>query len=208
MKHNTLTHNTLTLPNPDSIIRKRINKEMGLDAYQEILKLLDDPNLDVSTDEQFQKKFNNFFKVRRDVDWQKNFYRVFQDLRKLKQSGQAITKKHFGCVLKKISQNGKKEVSYASKMVAALNPKLPIIDKKVRFFFKEYPNLLNVKSSNNFNKDCDYSKDCDYYNKLCICYEMNNFDSYISTFDKLFPNYKDFEKIKKIDFIIWWSDSL
>jgi len=71
-------------------------------------------------------KFNNgFYRVRRrDAAWQKTFYRLM-----------AKCNRHplpFGAVLKRLKQStGRCEASFASKLVATLDPYQPVIDSVV-----------------------------------------------------------------------------
>ena len=96
--------------------------EEGLKKYlslQESLK-----KVDISNNRDFQKRFNHFYRVRRNNDWQSQFYKLLQSHKNNKIS--------FSDALKKIHKNtGRFEASFASKLVATIHPDKPVIDKFV-----------------------------------------------------------------------------
>jgi hypothetical protein len=70
----------------------------------------------------FRRSFNQFYRVRRGTEWQTHFYNLM---------GRAKGWQ-FSTVLAELrSVTGRLEVSFASKLVASLDPSLPVIDSFV-----------------------------------------------------------------------------
>lgn len=55
--------------NPSNIIINFLVKSFGLKTYEEIQNTFN--KVDVSSDKKFQKEFNGFYRVRRDLNWRK-----------------------------------------------------------------------------------------------------------------------------------------
>jgi PAS domain S-box-containing protein len=81
-------------------------------------------NIDVAKDALFQRRFNAFYRVRRDASWRRAYYRLLQDS-KAKGVSFAVAL----WTLKRAT--GRIEASFASKLVATLEPTMPVIDKFV-----------------------------------------------------------------------------
>src|SRR4051812_34614660 len=76
---------------------------------------------DVRSDASFRKRFNAFYKVRRGRDWQDKFYELLE-CRKGRVSS-------FAEVLDALhSATGRYEASFASKLLATIDPYMPVID--------------------------------------------------------------------------------
>ena len=96
--------------------------EKGLGDYRWLQARIGE--VDVSKDAAFQRKFNAFYRVRRDEKWRKAFYRLLQNGK-----AEGIT---FAAALQKLRRaTGRIEASFASKLVATLDPSMPVIDKFV-----------------------------------------------------------------------------
>jgi hypothetical protein len=94
----------------------------GLEKYWRIQKEL--METDVAEDRGFQTRFNAFYKVRRDKDWRSVFYDLLQR--------EKTCRRPFADVLRSLFSNtGKFEASFASKLVASVNPEKPVIDSIV-----------------------------------------------------------------------------
>jgi hypothetical protein len=79
---------------------------------------------DVRTDASFRKRFNAFYKVRRGSDWQDKFYELLE-----RRKGRASS---FAEVLDALhSATGRYEASFASKLLATIDPDMPVIDSIV-----------------------------------------------------------------------------
>jgi len=106
----------------DQIDQALTRVEDGLKKYSTLQDYLQ--NVDVSKNRNFQRRFNHFYRVRRNSNWQSQFYRLLEDKKK---SG--IT---FSEALRYIHEHtGRYEASFASKLVATIHPDKPVVDKFV-----------------------------------------------------------------------------
>ncbi len=58
------------------VIETRIAESMGFDRYKQIMEMIG--KTDVSTDADFQRTFNAFYRVRRNAEWRKAYYDLFE----------------------------------------------------------------------------------------------------------------------------------
>jgi hypothetical protein len=80
--------------------------------------------LDPQKDSEFRTRFNGFYRVRRNLKWQDAFYGLMGELR-----GKSTDIKS---VLNEIrNRTGRIEASFASKLIATLDPMCPVIDSVV-----------------------------------------------------------------------------
>ncbi|MDP9282008.1 MAG: hypothetical protein M3P38_07915 [Chloroflexota bacterium] len=76
---------------------------------------------DVTHDREFQRRFNAFYRVRRNSAWQSAFYGLLEENKSKHQS--------FADVLRALhAVTGRVEASFASKLVASVAPDVPVID--------------------------------------------------------------------------------
>lgn len=79
---------------------------------------------DVAHDEKFQTRFNAFYRVRRSASWRSAFYGLLQQ--------QKSRRRSFAAVLRALhTATGRVEASFASKLVASVDPSMPVIDAVV-----------------------------------------------------------------------------
>src|SRR5690606_33727520 len=77
-----------------------------------------------SRDAVFQRRFNGFYRVRRDAEWREEYFRLMEESK----AGGV----HFTHVLRTLhAATGRYEASFASKLVATLAPTQPVIDRFV-----------------------------------------------------------------------------
>ncbi|NCD43368.1 MAG: hypothetical protein EOL88_14945 [Bacteroidia bacterium] len=166
-----------------------VQVEDGLKKYialQEMLQVVD-----VSSDRQFQKQFNHFYRVRRNAEWQSHFYELLQKNKKIGVSfHDAITAIY--------EKTGRLEASFASKLVATIHPDRPVIDKFV---------LENAK----LKLPSPSSKDRE--GKIVLVYNQlrDKFATFMKTesgeylvkeFGTKFPQ-AAITKIKMVDLVLW-----
>ncbi|MBK8246699.1 MAG: hypothetical protein IPK85_04795 [Gemmatimonadetes bacterium] len=78
----------------------------------------------MSVDEAFQRTFNGYYRVRRAATWRTALYRLFEERKERGvQFDQVIRDLH--------AATGRVEASFASKLVATLDPAQPVIDQLV-----------------------------------------------------------------------------
>ena len=97
--------------------------EVGLAQYQHLRHLIRTrPRF--AHERAFQKAFNGFYRVRRNAEWQRVFYATLARCHR-----HPLT---FAQVLRQIRRTtGRTEASFASKLVATLDPTQPVIDSVV-----------------------------------------------------------------------------
>lgn len=79
---------------------------------------------DVCKDAEYRRRFNRFYRVRRNQSWRNRFYALLES-----KKGRAV---RFGDVLDALHRaTGRYEASFASKLVATIDPSMPVIDSKV-----------------------------------------------------------------------------
>jgi hypothetical protein len=172
------------------IIETRIAKSMDFDKYKQIMEMV--RKTDVSSDRDFQKAFNGFYRVRRNAEWQKSFYDLFE---KAKDNGPS-----FESIIRTMYEaTGNIEASFSSKMLATINADLPIWDRYV------VQNLcLNMKGR---TKEDQLKCAVDLYEQMISWYDgflqTENGRDCIVEFDRTFPGYIWMSDVKKIDFYLW-----
>lgn len=166
--------------------------EPGLKKYKYIMENFN--NTDISIDAELQKKFTGFYKVRRNKEFLDMYYKYMES----NKYNENIT---FEDTLKYIySQVNRIEPSFSSKLVATINPNMPIWDSIVL-------DNLNLKAPQSYKSD-DYriEKIIRIYNQIVEYYEKalhdNRIEKLILMFDHMYPD-ANISKHKKLDFILW-----
>ena len=96
---------------------------LGMDEYTYLRDHLEPKNPD------FQRKYNSFYKIRRDQEWRNIYFSYFQ---KNKDNVNITFDEILDYLFKK---TGNVEASFSSKMLATINPQMPIWDSYVLQFF-------------------------------------------------------------------------
>jgi hypothetical protein len=79
---------------------------------------------DLRSNSEYRKRFNGFYRVRRGRDWQDKFYDLLEG-----KKGQRVP---FAEVLDTLHRStGRYEASFASKLLATIDPNMPVIDSIV-----------------------------------------------------------------------------
>ena len=79
---------------------------------------------DIANDAEFQRRFNGFYRVRRNHEWRQMFFRLLERSKAGPRS--------FDSTLRALQkQTGHVEASFASKLVATIDPLQPVIDAVV-----------------------------------------------------------------------------
>lgn len=170
----------------NDILIKSIEDNCGFDAYRKTVVLRE---IDVSTNEDYQRNFTYYYRVRRNAEWRQNLFRFIE----INKNSVNISFEDILGELK--SYEGKMEASFASKVLATINVDKPIWDSNV---LKALGESIDSKDINDYVKEYDV-----------ICAKVNDFiDSdkgkeYIEWFDSVFKNCTDFSKVKKVDYLLW-----
>lgn len=176
--------------NIESAFKTRLEKSLEISKYVYIQENF--LNIDISENEKFQKIFNGFYKVRRNQDWRYKYYEYFQDIKDKKLS--------FELIITHLEQSlGRVEPSFSSKMLATINPEMPIWDSKVL-------NCLGLENA--WDSQRTVKNAIDIYNQIVEWYKeylkTEEAKHNIKVFDMWFPQYtKKISDVKKIDYILW-----
>ena len=165
------------------------SRRSGMNKYKDIMAQFHE-NINIADSREFQKKFNWFYRIRRNPAWQKAYYNYFSANKKNKN----IT---FDEILDYMyEQTGRYEASFCSKMLHTINPDMPIRDKFVLKNLKIEVGKWNDKLE---NTKIAYQEIVNWFNKALkdesIKEEIKKFRKYYSDFD--------FSDVKILDFFLW-----
>ena len=163
-----------------------------MEKYVAIMKAIWET--DISADKNLQKTFNAFYRIRRNAAWRKEYYELFETCKqKADISFEYILREMF-------RRTGKIEASFSSKMLATINPAMPIWDSIVL-------SKLQCKLSNRQDKEWRIKEAVRVYGDIECCYagflNTDRAKKVLEAFDEAFPEFKDMTDVKKIDFILW-----
>lgn len=160
---------------------------IGIDKYKWIMTRIHD--IDVSTDAEFQKFFNGFYRMRQRPA---SFYASYYSYLEQNKRNQALT---FADILTYLYQEtGSIHASFSSKLLATVNPDMPIWDKFVL-------QNLGLRTPYYYEKD-RLQKTVQLYLRICDWYRSSEAAEKLNEFNRLFPDV-DISDVKKIDFILW-----
>lgn len=152
--------------------------------------------VDVSSDCDFQREFNYFYKLRRNAEWRKEFYRLFEDCKSMKDIS-------FERILYTLyERTGNIEASFSSKLLATLNPDMPIWDSIVLSRFGLKPSTSTNKKIRLENTVAIYQAIVNWYQDFLQTPDVQEF---LSGFNEAFPEFSMISATKKVDFILWGS---
>ncbi len=163
-----------------------------LEEYAWIMSTVN--GVDVSTDEEFQRRYNYFYKVRRNKAQKKVYYDLFEACKQKEDVD-------FSYIIRTLyEKTGWVEASFSSKMLATLKPDMPIWDSIVLA-------NLGLKASTSDDKAKRLASSESLYNSIVKWYQdylpTEKAQEAIAAFDAAFPEYADFSATKKIDFLLW-----
>ena len=172
------------------VIETRIAESMGFDKYKQIMEMV--LKTDVSSDPEFQRFFNGFYRVRRNAEWRKVYYDLFERVKGRNPSFEYIIRTMY-------EATGNIEASFSSKMLATINPDMPIWDRYV------VQNLcLNMSGK---TKEDQLKCAVDLYGQMVNWYadflQTDNGRGCIAEFDRTLPGDVWMSDVKKIDFYLW-----
>ena len=150
-------------------------------------------NVNVALDRHYQKNYNAFYKMRQKSEtWYKIYYSVFEENKVINPSFEKILTELY-------EKTGRIEASFASKMLATINPKMPVWDKYVL-------NNLNLKVIRK-NKEDRLKNAVNLYYCITEWYkeflESDIAQNWIQEFNEVLSDYVWFTSTKKVDFILW-----
>lgn len=175
--------------NVQEIITKTGNK-FGFEKYAYIMQTF--PTIDVSVDRYFQKKFNGFYRVRRNIYWQNVYYTLLERCKTTPMSFEDVLYTLF-------KQTGRIEASFSSKLLHTVNSDMPIWDKYVLEKFGKRV-TGKTKEERLQNTVRIYKEITDWYTTFLATPEAQ---THIRQLNAFIPNYLWISPTKKIDFLLW-----
>lgn len=174
------------------ILHESLVNALGLRDYEFIMERAYQTN--VNLDRDFQKRFNAFYRVRKDETWRKEYYCLFES----EKNDPTVS---FDYIIDELfDRTGYVEPSFSSKMLATIDSSKPIWDSRVI-------KCLGVKVDSSLNKEARlelikirYKEIDEWYKKYLGTAEAKK---NIAFFDKTFPEYSAISNIKKLDYLLW-----
>ena len=172
-------------------IQSSLVRAWGLEGYARIQRTVRET--DVSSDADFQRFYNRFYRVRRNAEWQARYYAIME-------REKANPSMAFGDVLREMHElTGNVEASFASKMIATLHPDRPIWDSLVLARLG-----LRLKGA---TAQARLENAVEVYGEIVSWYETylatEDAERNIRLFDELLPTYAWLTPVKKVDFLLW-----
>jgi len=143
------------------------------------------------SDREFQKRFNGFYRIRRNSAWQQVYYRLLERSKR-----EPIG---FPEALRTLKEHTNRiEASFASKLVATIRPTAPVVDRYVLAHFG-----LRLPYSSASNR---MARTIAVYDKLCQRYEvfMSSPEGQMicARFRERYP-WAHITNLKMIDLVLW-----
>lgn len=171
----------------------RINE--GIDKYNEIMDQVNTPHF---CDPDFRKLYNGFYRLRqKPAAWYEVYYDIFLNCRNNPKTFQEV-------LMEMYNRTGEIHPSFCSKLIATLNPDMPIWDQYVLQWLGI--NLNNPKDDHeriNYYAEI-YTQIKDEYNEHL---SDKNIVNALEEFDRLIPDGAGLTNIKKLDFMLWSNRS-
>ena len=194
----------MNIVNPQEAMMQSLHDACSFNLYKKTLDL----TKNIDTDVDFQKNFTNYYRVRRDADWLREFYNFFESSKNNKNITFEEILRYLSNMEHKVKQTAKNptgkaktvEASFASKMLATINPNHPIWDSQVL-------HSLNIEVDGALCREDKIEECIKIYQKIekeitTIIASVDG-QQCIALFDKVFPSCKGFSDYKKIDFYLW-----
>ena len=164
--------------------------EVGLSKYTYLMEQVH--NVDVSKDGEFQKRYNGFYRMRqRKPAFYKDYFE-FMESNKTQNITYDIVINHF------YEKFGRVEASFSSKLLATINPNMPVWDEFV---------LLNLQLKKPTYTDKNrLSKTVELYSQINKWYAdflaSDESKEMLKLFNTRYPK-ANITNVKKIDLILW-----
>lgn len=170
--------------------KNAIERFLALDKYKYIIEEKNKCN--ISTNKEYQKTFNRFFMIRRDERWRKIYYTYFEQIKNKKD----IT---FQEIIKYLyNKTGNIEASFSSKMLAIINPNMPIWDQYIISNLELKVEGKDKKERLN-NTICIYNEIMKEEKELL---KRQDIQQSIKEFKDKYNDYK-LTDIKILDYLLW-----
>lgn len=164
---------------------------------QRYLRLQRDlPKVNVAEDDDYQRCFNGFYRIqRKPPDWYAFFFRLLQR----EKSNAALS---FGRVLETLHrEHGHVEPSFSSKLVATVNPDMPVYDRFVR---ENLELKVPTRSLSAVERIAGFENlHHELQERMGALVRRAEFRTLRAAFDEKFPGAVDITDIKVLDFFLW-----
>jgi hypothetical protein len=167
-----------------------VKAKPGLEKYQKIMSMV--TNVNVSQNVEYQKSFNGFYRVRQR---QPIFYNKFYYFMEKNKNDTPSFEKTLRYIYEEL---GRVEASFSSKLVATINPDLPIWDTVVLKNLEKKPPAYYRK--NRLEETILLYEDIKNEYKRLLSEDTGK--QIIQLFDQEYPN-SGITNIKKVDFVFW-----
>ena len=159
----------------------------GIEKYNWLMNRVHE--VDVSADAEFQRAFNGFYRMRQRPA---GFYECYYAYLEQNKNNRALT---FADVVTHLYQEtGSIHASFSSKLLATVNPDMPIWDKFVL-------QNLGLRAPYSYEKDRLQKTIC-LYQRICDWYQTEEAGEKLQVFNGMFGQ-AEISDVKKIDFILW-----
>lgn len=165
-------------------------KKGAFDKYAKIAKTF--KAVDVSKNREFQKTYNGFYRIRRNVEWQTIYYSMMECCKDKKGTFEELLGELY-------VKTGRVEASFVSKLLHTIDDKMPILDK---FVLQNLNKKMPLCSGEKKLEKCIalYEEIVDWYTRALGDIEIGK---KLAEFDRLQPQYAWFSQTKKLDFLLW-----
>ena len=167
-----------------------IEKSLNMTYYAEIMKSF--PLVDAGSDQDFQRAYGYFYRVRRNQEWRSIYFRYME-------SCKTSIPSFKDALIYLYDKTGNVEPSFTTKLLATLNADLPIWDSIVLGHLG-----LELTGRGKAEK---LENAVVLYDRLLAWYreylQTKNAKESISAFDAALPRYRWLSDTKKIDFMMW-----
>ena len=147
---------------------------------------------DVTRSEEFQRTFNGFYRIqKRDRTWRDHFYALFEEAKRTRPSFEQV-------LCKLYTSTGQYEASFVSKLVATIDPNMPVIDSKVfENLGLRLPTYGSPHRAERIVKMHDTLRSC-----MAAYLSTEDGQKLVQRFRERYPQH-NFTETKMLDFVLW-----
>jgi hypothetical protein len=175
----------------DAIFKRLNARANDLERYARTIADLQ--STDVASDAVYQRRFNGLYGVRRNAQWREIFYAMLE-----RHKGEPDLEFRF-VLMKLHEKTGRVEASFASKLIATINPMRPVYDSIVRSNLG-IPNRT-IGAASRIDRLCSDYRTIGRSHEEQIA--RSTFRSLRARFEREFPQFRFFTDMKVLDLMIW-----
>lgn len=197
---------------PSKMLENAVEREFGFDEYRYLVEHAADRSIDLSVHVGFHCVFREFYiPAIYSKEWTENYFKQFQQIRRTGRVDSAVFEDALREMPKrKIRNSCPVECSLTSKMLATLNPELPIWDTHVLAALRRH-GMVKTRASSPRSREEKISWAAETYRQIVDFYNAlkgtEKHRECLMAFEGVFPNQKGISETKRIDYILWWGGS-